>query len=435
MGKYLALFLLFTGALSAKIPEGFLWGAVTSEYQVSGSKGCPNSSWAAFEQKEGAICGGDLSLEACNHFEWGDRYIGALKALKCNAYRFSIEWSKFQPLEDEYDESVLEKYSEFVDHLLAAGITPMVVLHHFSDPAWFLEKGGFEKAEKCPHFIDFAIKVMQKLGDRVSLFVTFNEPTVYAVHGYNPPLFGEAFPPSQDNSSKLAVVLANMLRAHCSIYQNAKRTLSYFPDLKIGIIHQFLKFEKTDRLSHFYVKHLEHRYHDAFYEALKNKKFEFNYLAYSSYKVHFSKPLKEMIDFIGVNYFTKPLIRSSKSACNEGEFMTDSDYRCYPQGLYEMISEVKELGIPIYVTGNGLADRKDENRARWIREHIHEMKRAIDDGADVRGFFYWSLMDNFEWTKGYSQKFGLYEYDFKTHDMRLREGAKEYTHQISLAGS
>jgi beta-glucosidase len=415
------------------IAQDFLWGTATSEYQVSGSKGCPNSSWVEFEKQEGSIKNASCSLAACNHLEWTERYVGAVKDLGCNAYRFSIEWSKFQPEEDSYDYEVLDKYSQFVDHLIEAGITPMVVLHHISDPAWFLEKGGFAVQENCSHFVEFAMKVIEKLGDRVKLFVTFNEPTTYAVHGYNPPLLADPFPPSQKDKNTMNKVVTNMVRAHCSIYQNVHRSLSHLENVKMGIIYQFIRFAKGAIPDWYYVNQVEKQYQDAFYLALKNKKFEFSYTSYNGQKLFFSAPVKEMLDFIGINYFSKPLIRYGSSSFNEGEFLTDGGYRSYPQGLYEILTEFKSLAIPMYVTGSGIADEKDIYRARWIREHLHEMRRAMQDGADVRGFFYWSLMDSFEWIHGYSQKFGLYEYDFSTHDMKMREGSKEYVEEIKKA--
>lgn len=431
---FLYVFCIGSVFANSTVPPGFLWGAATSEYQVSGSSACPHSTWGSFEQEAGRIKEGDLSQEACRHYDCGEEYISALKNLHCNAYRFSIEWSKYEPEEDEYDESVLEHYSQFVDKLLKAGITPMVTLHHFSEPQWFLDKGGFVEEENSKHFIEFAIRVMKKLVGRVSLFITFHEPTTYAVSGYHPHQGGcPTYPPAENDPAHFKAVMNHMMGAHCSVYANAKRLFADFPSLQIGFTHEFFKIDVVDKdslssLSLGRYDSIERRYHGPFHFALKDGRITIKNRII---------PLKKIVDFIAVNYFTVPLIKDHKLIINEGaeEYKADNDYRCCKEELYRLLMELKYLNLPIYITASGVPDKEDLYRARWIKDHIGAVRRAIDEGVPVRGFFYWSLVDSFEWTSGYSLKFGLYGYDFDKHAMYLREGAKEYTRQIIEASA
>ena len=167
-----------------KFPKDFKWGVATCEYQNSGSEKCPDSNWAHWEKQEGAIQTGEIAGESTCHYDNPLRTIKQIKALGCNTYRFSVEWSLIEPRQGEYAEEVIEHYSDVVDALLANGIEPMITLHHFSHPQWFEELGAFEKTENNRHLVLFAKKIFNRLSDRVKLWVTINEPGVYAAQGY-----------------------------------------------------------------------------------------------------------------------------------------------------------------------------------------------------------------------------------------------------------
>ena len=224
------------------------------------------------------------------------------------------------------------------------------------------------------------------------------------------------------------------MMAHASMYGTMKREPNG-RECQIGLVHQFLRFNSANILTQPMTTHLTYVYHKGIFEFLKTGEFKFGYrfgLGKEEMKI---KKAKDMMDFIGINYYTTPLVKAEmkmsfdNTTCDEeaGEYMTDMPFRAYPKGLGEVIRECqKELGIPIYITENGAPDREDKFRKQWIHDHLKEVSDAIADGCDVRGFYYWTLNDNWEWDRGYSQKFGLYEYDFETHTPTLREGSKEY---------
>lgn len=442
--RYVLCLIAFSQCLFATdsewvFPKNFLWGVATCEYQNSGSTLCPQSNWADWERQPGSIKTGETSGESTRHFFEFERTIQQIKALKCNTYRFSVEWSLVEPRKGELNYEVLERYSQFVDRLIEEGITPMITLHHFSHPMWFEELKAFEYEVNIKYFIRFAKCVFNRLSDRVKLWITINEPSVYAMGGY----FLGQFPPGYKGSffsiehgefELTARVLKNLMIAHAATYHVLKKQANG-SSTQIGLVHQFLEFQQDPFLGQGLgriCRILNYGFHEVIYNCLKTGQFECFLLPWGGTSGRVLKPAKEMMDFIAVNYYSKPLVAwpsalIGQTTCYSNEYMTDMPYRSYPQGLIEVLRTCqRELDIPIYITENGIPDRQDTHRAQWIREHLEMVNQAIKEGIDVRGFYYWTLNDNWEWNEGYSQKFGLYEYDFEMHTPTLRTGAKEY---------
>lgn len=410
----------------------FLWGAATSAHQVEGY--CTNNNWYQFESavnEKGIprIAHGQSAGIACDHWCRFAEDIRLMKDLSLNAYRLSVEWSKIEPQEGVFDDSALEHYVQVVEALLANGITPMVTLHHFTDPIWFSEKGGFLREDAPAMFCRFVEKVVRRLGHVVGLWGTINEPLVYAVNGY---VTGE-FPPASSDPGKAIRVLGMMLRTHAEAYRLIK---TIAPDAQVGLPVNLFVFDPPSPWNpvDIVVAHL--------LNANMNLSI-LHFLTSGSFTFHlpgvvketFRGPDGEVFDFIGVNYYTRFRIRvrgldhrKIKAVTRHlpGQ-TTDMGWEIYPHGLSRVLDMVASItSKPVYITENGIADDSDTKRAAFIAGHIQEMKTAIDRGIDVRGYFYWSLMDNFEWSHGFDKRFGLYHVDFATQKRTLRPGSEVF---------
>jgi len=412
--------------------KDFLWGTATCEYQNSGAINCPDINWADWEKtapgQNSHIEGGQQSGTANDHWNRVDEDITLMKKLGVNAYRFSIDWGRVEPEEGLFNQEALNHYSLLCNKLIANGITPMVTLHHFTHPRWFEKKGAFEKEENIPYFVRFSMRMFALLKDRVSLWCTINEPTIYTMQGY----VRGVFPPGKTSPGLAGEVLKNLLKAHCSVYHILK-VLPGGQEMQIGIVHSLLKFEPY----HWYspiengvCKYFTHIVHGALKSFFKTGSFSF-YTPWGT-RTTYSDPLApESFDFVGLNYYSRAVINinwdySAGGGGYPGEVMTDMPYASYPEGFRQALLEMAELGKPIYVTENGIADAKDDRRADFIRDYIAAMAQAKKEGCDVRGYFYWTLMDNFEWDMGFDMRFGLYEVDFETKERTLRKGAEMF---------
>ena len=423
------------------VPEGFLWGTAISEYQVSGASHCPTSNWAWWESasKKGKPRMCYSSGTACDFKNVYHQYIPLMQELATNAFRFSIEWSNIEPQEGNFSEPELHHYDQLCNSLIDAGITPMITLHHFTDPLWFTQKGGFEREENIAYFVRFCKKVFERLSGKVHYWVTFNEPNIYMFQGY---LRG-VFPPGQTNPFKAIHVMGNLLRAHEQTYFALKNMFNG-DRCQIGMVHQYLKFYPYGRLNPLeYVPGWIYNYllNDSVLNFFKtgNFKIKMPFLYKYEYQANNQETL---LDFIGLNYYSRVLIKAQMNhkqllipAAYPHEVMTDMPYAIYPEGIYQAIEELSTLRVPIYITENGISDAKDDRRKTFIHEYLMQMDAALAKGYDIRGYFYWSLMDNFEWDAGHSQKFGLCHVDFETKKATIRDGARHYTDIIRSCGN
>jgi len=419
------------------VPDNFLWGIAWSEYQNSGAGHCSKSNWALWEQtsaKDGLphIVDNQQSGYACDHWNRYQTDVELMKDLGVNAARFSIEWSNIEPEEGVFDEAAFAHYEDLLDQLSAAGITPMITLHHFTDPLWFTHKGGFEKEENVHYFVRFSQKVFERLGSKVNLWCTINEPTIYMFMGY---VLGK-FPPGKTNPVLAMRVMKHLLQAHTQTYA-ALKAMPYGDTAQIGIVHQYLVFEPyrswnvLERLPGIYFNYI---LNTAVLGFFKTGTFTAVPLVPDLYSLTYHAPKdQKLMDFIGLNYYSRVLIKSQFSLSDPmisshypDETMTDMPWAIYPDGLYKAIKEVASLGVPLYITENGIADGKDDRRELFLRRYLYSLSQAIKDGFDVRGYFYWSLMDNFEWDQGYGKDFGLYAVDRDTQERTLRESSKYY---------
>lgn len=430
-------------------PADFMWGAAVCALQTEGTDevtGLPNCNWAHW-LKNGPK---ELKLQdagkACDSWTLYKRDIEMLQELGLNSYRFSVDWSRIEPQQGQIDQAALDKYVEICDALNAAGIKPVVTLHHFVHPQWFEELGAFEKAENIQHFVNFSTLVFRTLGDRVGLWCTINEPGIYVMQGY----IRGVYPPGKTAGPlnlfptfRLAAqVLKNLLDSHVEIY-HAIKALPGGNDAKVGIVHQYLKMERFHGKFSPLKAGFEHMIvtsydwvHKTVIEYFKTGTYHFSVRGIINMQDATGAERRvNSLDYIGLNYYSHPLIRvhhrmkdpiyPGKRAC---DIETGMPFNVYAEGFYRAIKHVAELNKPIYITENGAPTSDDTCRDIWSKRYLYALHRAMQEGCDVRGYIYWSLLDNFEWDMGYHQKFGLFTVDFASPDKTrtLTKGAEHF---------
>ena len=349
--------------------------------------------------------------EACNSWERMEEDIRLLLKIGANAYRFSLEWSRIEVEEGLFNIKNLLRYRRFVDALLEAGITPILTLHHFTNPVWFYESGGWLRRDAPEIFGRYADLVSRYFGD-VKLWITINEPNVYAYRGY---VVGD-WPPGERSLPKALRVIRNMLRAHSEAYAAVKANVR---KASVGIAHHLRVFTPVGLLGKV--------------PALL-REYLFNFVpVFSEVSGEIPPPvaLMERInaggDFIGINYYTRDRVRFSLlqpfgvEVLPENVWRNSLGWEVYPEGLYVLMKRYN-FKRPVLITENGIATEDHGERVRFIREHLKQVKRAKGEGMDVVGYLYWSLLDNYEWLEGYSAKFGIFTRDRRSKgDLNLSD--------------
>lgn len=421
-----------------QFPATFAWGAAVSDFQNSGATNCPSGNWAAWEKRDGAIKHGQRSGTSCDFWNQYPQDVTLVKALGLNSLRFSVEWSELEPQEGVWNEQAFAHYQVLIDTLLAQNITPMLTLHHFTHPQWFEAKGAFGDEANIVYFVRFCQKMFDRFHDKVTLWCTINEPGIYAFQGY----IRGVFPPGYCDIQTAGRVLKNLLKAHCTVYRALKKSPGG-DKAQIGIVHQHLLFKPYHEgscLESWPTWYFSHIASTAALEFFTTGSFKFLAIpildgAFGGLPIPF--PLWEnitydepnaakMLDFIGLNYYSQVLMdwtSPTKPAYKPDAIITDMPYALYAEGLYHAIADVSVIGVPIYITENGIADALDDRREIFIRRYLYAVSQAIKSGYDVRGYYYWTLMDNFEWDEGFEMKFGLYQTDLATKERSLRKGS------------
>jgi beta-glucosidase len=403
-------------------PKGFYWGTATASHQVEGNN--INNNWWAWENEAGRIKNGDRSGLACDWWggRWGEDFDRVADTHQ-NSHRLSIEWSRVQPKPDTWDDEALEHYRQMLDGLRRRKITPMVTLHHFTDPLWFSELGGWENDTAPQIFAKYVTRVIEALKGDTSLWCTINEPNVYTAFAY---AVG-SFPPGKQDIGAAFRVLANMVRAHALAYRIIHNLQ---PEARVGIAIHHIDFHPArpwfplDTLATNLQSSLVN---DAFLNTLTDGILRFVVMQASIPEA------KGTQDFVGLNYYTRQFVRFNLTKAGElfGErfFAADADLSDTgfianePEGFYDSIHWAARYGLPIMITENGVECADDHLRPRYMIQHIHQMIRAMQEGLPIQGYYHWSLVDNFEWERGWTQSFGLWELDPKTQKRRKRKSA------------
>jgi beta-glucosidase len=427
-------------AVPRRFPDGFLWGAATSAHQVEG--GNRLNDWWRFEQQPGKIHGGDVSGAACRHYERFDADFALAAADGHNVHRLSLEWSRLEPERGRHDGAAVAHYHDVFASLRRRGLTPLVTLHHFTNPLWIADRGGWENRETIDRFCDFVRFCAREYGGEVDWWCTVNEPEVYAFRGYSEGVW----PPAKRDEGAALVVLGHLLEAHGRAYRilhDEDRADADGDGVKARVGFAKHRPQLVPARPWFPLDVLRARFENAVFNDAVEEAAVTGAIALSIPGV---KPvrrdvpeLKDSLDWFGLNYYTRWLVKMfapDPHVAKKGAPLNDLGWEIWPRGFEEALLRVATYGKPIVVTENGVADATDHVRPRVLVESLLHMGNAIEKGANVIGYCHWSLMDNFEWSDGYRGRFGLYRVDFADPERpRMRTKSADLFARIARANA
>ena len=423
-----------------RFPSGFLWGAATSAHQVEGRNTA--NDWWRFERRKGAIRGERCSGDACRHWELFDEDFARAAADGHNAHRLSLEWSRLEPARGQFDPGAVAHYHEVFTSLRRHRLTPIVTLHHFTNPLCVADAGGWEVRETIDHFERFVRFCAREYGAEVDWWCTVNEPEVYAFRGWSEGVW----PPAVHDESRALSVVANLLEAHGRAYRVLKAEDKADADgdgfsATIGFAKHYTQLEPLrawnplDRLQAFFETRV---FIEAVEHATVDGTIELSIPGARSVR-RVLPELKGALDWYGLNYYTRWMVRALSQrphVARPGALRNDLNWEIWPEGFEEALVHAGRLGHPVLVTENGVADAKDVLRPSAIIAFVEAMHRAIASGVSVLGYLHWSLLDNFEWSDGYDGRFGLYAVDFERRERpRTRRASAEVYARIARANA
>ncbi len=375
---------------TVSFPDRFLWGTATAAHQIEG--GNVNNDWWEFEHDPTSGCV-DVSGDACDSFNRYPEDIALVADLGLAAYRFSLEWSRIEPAEGEFSRVALDHYRRMAATCHEHGVSPVVTFHHFTHPRWLADAGTWEALHAPDRFARYCERVTAHLGDLIDLACTLNEPNVVATMGWRHGIF----PPRVRDRVRRDVVNQALVTAH---RKGVEAIRSGPGDALVGLTLSMVDFEVEpggeERL-----ERIRRPSEDVFLEATGGD------------------------DFIGVQTYTRRRIGPEGSLpAEEGVPTTQMGYEFWPEALEGTVRRAWEVaGVPVYVTENGIGTSDDASRIEYVSRALTGLRRCLDDGIDVRGYFYWSLLDNFEWVLGYGPTFGIVEVDRVTFERRPKPSA------------
>jgi beta-glucosidase len=410
--------------LQFHFPKKFLWGASVSTHQVEGGN---HNQWTVWELETAQVKAAQapynykhlamwdelkseatkpetyVSGHACDHYNRYSHDFDIAKALHFNTLRTGIEWSRIEPEEGKFNAKAIDHYKKYFAELKNRGITPVITLWHWTMPVWFTDKGGFEKRRNLKYFYRYVNFITEGLGEYFQYVITINEPTVYTTQGY----YSRIWPPEYRSPFLTVWVLLNLAKAHRKSYKIVKRQL---PKAQVGLAHNCTYFYEGDES--FITKVCVRAAHYFGNEWFINR-------------------VKRQQDFLGLNFYFCNRLKGYK-VNNPNERLNDTGWDMQPQLLGNLITQLYEkYKQPVLVTESGVADKHDQHRKWWIGESIKSMDRAIKGGVKMLGYIHWSLLDNFEWEKGFWARFGLVEVNFKTQQRKVRPSAQWYSRFIN----
>lgn len=386
-----------------EFPKEFLWGTATSAHQVEGNN--TNNDWWEYEQ---TLPENKRSGKACDQYDLYNQDFELAKDLGQNSHRLSVEWSRIEPTEGNFSQDTIDHYKDVLKSLKDKGFTVMLTLHHFTNPIWFANDDGWENTKSSKRFEEYVKRIVPEFKDYVDFWITLNEPTVLAYMGYLKGLW----PPFKQGKWATFQAYHNLSQAHTRAYQVIH---SIIPNAKVGIAQNVSTF------SAFHHHSLKEVVAEWAADAVTNHLF-YNLTG----NTH---------DFLGLNYYfnryisfngEKEQLPSLVDIEKTKKEVSDLGWEVYPQGIFDTIMDFSDYHLPIYITENGIASTNDDRRVRFLLSYLEEIYHALKTGADVKGYFHWSLLDNFEWLEAYEGRFGLVEVNFKTKERTPRPSAYVY---------
>jgi len=433
-----------------RFEKNFIFGLATSSYQIEGAAaedGRSPSIWDTFSKTPGKVYKGHTGDVACDHYHRYKEDVEILKEIGVNAYRFSISWPRIFPEYGKYNPKGMEFYKKIIDELIRNDIKPTVTLFHWDLPMWAYNMGGWLNRDSVKWFQEYAVKVFEELNNSVKLWTTHNEPFCASVLGHDLGIHA----PGHKNTREALIAAHHILLSHGAAVKAFRKF--NFKDSKIGII--------LNLTSCYSVSDAKEDIDATFrYDGLANRWF-----LDPIFKASYPQDMKEVLiklagefdfikdgdlqkisiknDFLGVNYYSRALVKFFQDSKLNYQSVkgnlkkTAMDWEIYPEGLYDIIIRLRKeyTRLPIYVAENGaafndvLSEEKqinDVERIDYIKGHLMKIVDLNQQGADIRGYYLWSLMDNFEWTYGYSKRFGIVYVDFKTQERILKDSALWY---------
>lgn len=444
-------------------PDGFLWGAATASYQIEGAvdeDGRLPSIWDTFSAEPGKVLGGESGAVACDHYHRVPQDVALMKELGLDAYRFSVAWPRVIPTgTGAVNQAGLDFYSRLVDTLLDSGIRPFVTLYHWDLPQTLGDRGGWLNRDIKDWFAEYTSTVVSALGDRVKNWTTLNEPWCSSLLSYS---LGHHAPGHTDPVEGL-VSAHHLMLAHGTAVPIIRENCT---DAEVSITlnpTQVYGPEAGDERDDDAVRRADNVLNDIFFGPLFRGAYPESLLTDTAHLTDHSyihegdlEVISAPLDNLGVNNYFPTRVRYSEGATHPlpgGEGvedtephppLTDMGWEISPQGHHDILMRsARESGLPIYITENGSAwpDEietgpegaavHDGERTAYLHGHLEAAKLAIDDGADIRGYFAWSLMDNFEWAFGYSKRFGIIHVDYDTQVRTIKDSGREYARIIA----
>lgn len=388
-------------------PENFIWGAATSAHQVEGNNRA--NDWWQWEQNGHT----EPSGRACGHYDLFREDIKLARKLDHNAHRFGLEWSRLESAPGVWVKAEWDHYKSVLQAMRDAGLRPVLTLNHFTLPLWISSEGGWLNEKTSYRFGIFCEKAVTELAEWDPLWITINEPNILAMLCYHRGIW----PPCEKNIRHALEALANLLKAHVLGYEAIKSRLG--DKAKVGLAKAVTAFHpcRNHSVLDRFTAHRCNKFHNhAFLRCALEGRIRLPMVKRETL------PLRETLDFIGVNYYFRQFVRPGNLLKNPPSFrvcppdrhkdagpITDMGWEVYPPGLYEVLQSLKRYGLPLMITENGIATRDDTQRISYIRTHLKALQKALSEGVPVMGYLHWSLLDNFEWAEGFTKKFGLVE--------------------------
>jgi beta-glucosidase len=405
-------------------PADMKWGVSTSSHQVEG--GNTNNDWWQWEE-QGRIVEGQRSGKACDWWRHAEADFDRAAELGCNALRLSVEWSRIEPQPGEFDDGALSRYWEMLAELRSRGIEPMVTLHHFTNPLWLAERGAWESRETVPLFARYVREVVEALGNQCDLWCTINEPTIVALLGY----IAGTFPPGRSDFRTAMAVVRNMLYGHAAAYRAIHEAQSA---ARVGLAHTVIPMDPANprsRLDRWAAHVADSMMNEGVVRALARGRWVL------PLGVGIAWRLRNTLDWIGLNYYTRKMVRfdrrqpralfTSQGQAEGAELLDGGLGEFYPKGIFRSIRRLQPLGVPIYITEHGTPDEDDDQRPRHLLAHLHQTWHAIQLCCPVMGYYHWTLVDNFEWARGWAVRFGLFSLNPETQKRTPRNSARLYS--------